>query len=100
MLTLGSAIAWNAGAAGAPCGKCTAPSVVAEQLPAGHASLTVGPSVTLQVEITYLIKRHPSTVQTTLASVQCESTLTSWHVQAYPSAELLDTEHAPPFSQG
>lgn len=46
MLTLGSTITWQAGTARSPSGECTATSVVAGQLPTGHASVTVGPGIT------------------------------------------------------
>lgn len=46
MLTLGPTITRQAGATCPPHGKCTAPSIVAGQLPTGHASFTIWPSVT------------------------------------------------------
>lgn len=46
MLTLGPAKTCEAGASRSPIGKCTAPSVVARQLPTRHTALTVWAGIT------------------------------------------------------
>lgn len=56
MLTLGPAVTGQAGAPRAPRGERTVPSVVAGQLPTGHASFTIEPSITLRIDVMHALR--------------------------------------------
>lgn len=58
MLTLGAAVSLQAGASGSPGSDGAAPAVVAGQLPARHASVTVGPRITLKVNTIWPMTFH------------------------------------------